>query len=200
MKLLPAPTNEIDVNYKVLKSEIAHWKNIIQKNDKLYDVAFFKIFVKFEGFLITVFKVYVSGNYSAQFKPERRLNFEDIEHFEKIVKSNGKSSYVDYLNLIEEFSRQVFVTNRNPFDCVFNDANINDVYKKMRLVRNHIAHESDESRVKYVRTVISNQSYIEVNDFLKKRVSKKKSYSNFTEYINCIEDVCKILINPSPFF
>lgn len=188
----------VDIAYENLITDIQKWQRLIQSSTDIYDLAFFKIFVKFEGFLVIVFKEYICGNSSLAYTPERRLQFDDISHFEKLVKSNGKGSFIDYLNIIENFSKEVFVLEKNPFDCVFADSNLKPLYLKMRFIRNHIAHESSESRSKYHKHVLSNSTFIEPNEHLLKQAPQKR-HTFFTEYINAIESAASILKNPTPF-
>ncbi|HFT2186118.1 TPA: hypothetical protein RG887_003535 [Bacillus cereus] len=195
----PPQSNVVDNAYENLREDIQKWQTLIQTSTDVYDLAFFKIFVKFEGFLVTVFKEYICGSGSSAYTPERRLSFEDLGHFEKLVKSNSKGSFIDYLNIIGNFSKEVFVKDKNPFDCVFSDANLNPLYLRMRLIRNHIAHESSESRSSYHRRVLSNLEYIEPNEHLQKQVPQKR-YTHFTEYINAIENAALILKNPTSYF
>ncbi|MGG2064177.1 hypothetical protein [Bacillus sp. S14(2024)] len=195
----PPQSTVVDIAYENLRNDIQKWQTLIQTSTDVYDLAFFKLFVKFEGFLVTVFKEYICGNGSLTYIPERRLSFEDLSHFEKLVKSNSKGSFIDYLNIIENFSKEVFVKEKNPFDCVFSDANLKPLYSKMRFIRNHIAHESNESRLTYHRKVLSNLAYIEPNEHLQKQVPQKR-HTYFTEYINAIENAASILKNPTSYF
>lgn len=187
----------IELGREELRANIIKWQNLVQANAEIYDLAFFKIFVKFEGFLVIAFKEYICGNGTASYTPERRLLFEDFNHFEKLVKSNNKGNFIDYLNLIEKFSKEVFVDEKNPFDLLFADATHRPLYDKMRIIRNHIAHESYESQTKYHRFVLSNQNFIEPNTHLQK-VCPGTRHTYFTEYINLIENVSAIIVNPIP--
>lgn len=188
----------VDLAYDSLISDIAHWQSTIQTNTDIYDLAFFKIFVKFEGYLITVFKEYICGNSSMSYTPECKLMFEDLSHFERLIKSNSKGTFIDYLNIIENFSKEVFAQNKNPFDCVFADGELKPVYLKMRYIRNHIAHESSESKQTYHKKVLNNLAFVEPNQHLQKRVPQK-GITYFTEYVSAIDKAALILKNPTPF-
>lgn len=194
-----AQTTMVDLAYDSLMDDITHWQSMIRNNTDIYDLAFFKVFVKFEGYLITVFKEYICGNNSSGYTPECKLIFEDLSHFERLIKSNSKGTFIDYLNIIENFSKEVFITNKNPFDCVFADGELKPLYLKMRYIRNHIAHESSESKQTYHKKVLSNLAYEETNQHLQKRVPQK-GITYFNEYIAAIEKSALILKNPTTFF
>lgn len=191
-------TTIVDLAYDNLLIDIAHWQSMIQNNTAIYDLAFFKIFVKFEGYLITVFKEYICGKSSTGYTPECKLMFDNLSHFERLIKSNSKGTFIDYLNIIENFSKEVFNQNKNPFDCVFADGDLKPLYLKMRYIRNHIAHESSESKHTYHKKVLSNLVFEEPNQHLQKRVPQK-SITYFNEYVEAIEKSALILKNPTPF-
>ncbi|WP_404354282.1 hypothetical protein [Exiguobacterium aurantiacum] len=188
----------VEVAYEDFKQQVLFWVNKIQSNDDIYDLAFFKIFVKFEKFLVITFKEYICGNGTSEYIPECKLTFTDISHFERLVKSNSRGSFIDYLNIMEKFSKEVFKNHKNPFDCIFADAELKDLYNKMRYLRNHIAHESSESKDKYHRFVLNQQQFQEPNEHLKK-LHRSSNASYFTHYITAIEKAASVIKNPSPF-
>lgn len=177
-----------------LIAEIDRWTNIFQNSsdNHLYELAFFKIFVKFEKFLADCFEGYCAGNQSLyNYCPSRKLNFLDLNHLQKVLKCNGGGSYVNHSRIIKDFSNYFFDDNDNPFDIITTDPNYSNLYTHMLLVRNVIAHESLEAKNKYHKTVLGERKlYKSPNDYLfsKKRGARKSYYTIYTEAIKNISD------------
>lgn len=191
---------------KELLSEIDRWHNILIRlpdpdNEYLYELAFFKIFVKFEKFIIDIFILYAIGKKSSlHFKPKRKLGFKSKEHLEAILK-NSTSTYIDYPRILVRASECIFDEKQNPFTLIFSDSTFSDNYKKMQIIRNFIAHESAESKEKYKTKVLDSfniEKFISVIDFLKKPNKNRISYYTFN--IDIIKKYSNILVNPEGFF
>ncbi len=186
-----------------LINEIENWQTILSSNHfnaQIIELAFFKIFVKFEKLLTTSFIHYAIGKRSIlNFKPKRKLGFKNIKHLENILTS-PYSTFIDYPKILVKKAENIFDDNQNPFDVLFSDAKFADNYRKMQIIRNHIAHESPESFVKFYNKVLNSygiREQISVSDFLNKPMKNGNSYYSF--YITIIRDYSKILLDPMPY-
>ena len=158
----------------------------------LYEVSFFKIYVKFEVYLSSVFKNYCIGEENSKgYCPDRKLAFTDEEHLNAVLK--GDKQYIDYLKKIESLSKHIFVDN--PFNVIFDVAENSDIMNKMIVLRNYIAHESPESKTKYIRTCLGGGVYIEPCDYLTKK-NRRTSKSNYTIFIDKINEISDLVLDP----
>ncbi|WP_243300212.1 hypothetical protein [Bacillus litorisediminis] len=181
-----------------LTEEINNWNNQIRLNHKLYELAFFKIFVKFELFLTNTFIGYATGESSIKgYTPERKLNFEDKAHLVGVLR-NYRSSFIDYSEKIQQISKFIFLEEKDPFSLIFNDSKFYNYFIEMKYIRNYIAHESQESRIKYHKYVLKNKPFEEPNDFLKK-INKKNSKTYYSIYIDIIREFSEVILDPTPF-
>lgn len=190
------------MNANVLIKEISFWSEEIQKLEGkisvIYEIAIFKIFVKLEVFLSDLFVYYSIGNPTESgYMPKRKLKFEDEKHFMGVFK-NSKSSYIDYLDKIENTSKHIFENEKNPFDLIFLEPRYLTYYKEMKVIRNYVAHESNESKDKYIKTVLNNKEYIPPYEYLSK-INKKKGKTNYSIYIEVINNIVNILLDPADF-
>jgi hypothetical protein len=182
-----------------LSSSIVYWEGQISNSFEHYDLAFFKIYIKLELFIIELFKEYSLGNSSSSgYTPERKLSFQDSSHLDNIF-CNRRTSYIEYIEIIKTKSKFVFATNKDPFSLIFSDANLSNYINQFKILRNYIAHESVEAKRNYQRTILGNGSFISVNDHLRRR-NRRRSISYFSLYIEKIEDIKEILLNPTPYF
>lgn len=187
-----------------LIAEINNWQSALSlttTDEQLIELAFFKIFVKFEKLLTTSFIQYSIGKRSIfNFRPKRKLGFKSQKHLENILQS-PYSNYIDYPKIIVKKAECIFDDKQNPFDIIFSDGKFNDNYQKMQIIRNHIAHESPESIEKYFKKVLNSygiQNKITVGAFLNRKMKSGNSYYSF--YIQIIRDYSQILLNPAPYF
>ncbi len=187
-----------------LIDEINNWQTILssgQSSNHLIELAFFKIFVKFEKFLTSSFIHYSIGKRSSlNFKPKRKLGFKNQKHLEQML-LNPNATFIDYPRILESKAIGIFNDNENPFDIVFSDAIFSDNFRKMKIIRNHIAHESPESMDKYLKKVLNSygiQNFINASDFLNRRSRNSNSY--YSIYINTIRNYSKIILDPTPYF
>jgi hypothetical protein len=186
-------------------SEINLWRVELQNRnnfDNLIELAFFKIFIKFEKYLSQIFIHYATGKKSKlQYKTKRKLGFTTPDQLYNIIKGGGERNHVDIPKLISNgISPHIFRDGYDPFALIFNDVEFTSNYRKMILIRNYIAHESDESRSKYVDSVLRSfniQSFIPVNEFLMK--NKRNGVTYYTYFINILIDYSNILLNPAPY-
>jgi hypothetical protein len=183
--------------------EISLWKDSLGDSNSRYDLAFLKIYIKFEVLMSDIFLLYASGKPSEfGFTPQRRLSFDSEEHIRKIF-SYGKS-YTDYLSLIEKHNiyKEIFTPDTDPFNLIFSDPVFNTEFMKMRLLRNYITHESKESKYLYESKVLKTyswNSYLHPSDFLQKKCSHKSQYTIYGLWINLLQKNSKILLDPTDF-
>lgn len=185
-----------------LKQEIYKWQNIFQNqniNDDLYELAFFKIFIKFERLLSVSFERYVTGQAGKNgILPKRKLNFIDDSHLKKILKCNGGKSFVEHIKIIRDFSDCFFDDASNPFDIIKTDPIYSNIFSEMVSIRNFIAHESNEAREKYIKTCLGNRQdrFKPVYDYLKS-MRKNAGESNYTFYIKAMDAISVYVIEPT---
>lgn len=157
---------------------------------ELYEIYFFKIYVKFEVFLSQLFEDYCIGVMSGKgYCPNRKLEFIDKEHLRAVLK--GDKQYMDYIKKIESLSRHIFIDN--PFDLIFQVAENNNLFDQMITLRNYIAHESPESRKRYIETCLGGGQFIEPYQYLAK-INRRKSKSNYTIYMEKIVEISDMLL------
>jgi len=186
-----------------LIDEINNWQTILstgQTSDYLVELAFFKIFVKFEKFLTMSFIHYSIGKRSSlNFKPRRKLGFKNQKHLEQML-LNPNAAFIDYPKILEKKALSIFNDDENPFEILFSDATFSENFRKMQIIRNHIAHESPESLEKYLKKVLNSygiQSFIPISDFLNKLMKNSNSYYSY--YINIIRNYSNIILDPTPY-
>lgn len=174
--------------------EISKWEGIISVNKDLIDVAFFKIFVKFERLLVDCVVMYAIGQKSSLgYHPNRRLLFSDHDHLRKTITDK---KYIDVSNRVEDIVKQIFEQN-NPFTLFFESTD-KDTLIKMQTIRNYIAHESPESRTAYMKKVLPPQSeFIDAADFLSARKNRTAAMSNYSYFIEVMIAQAKCFMGDS---
>ena len=166
-------------------------KNLTPSLPMLYEASFFKIYVKFEVYLSNIFENYCVGIESnKRYCPQRKLAFTDKEHLRAILK--GDKQYVDYIKKIESLSKHIFVDN--PFNIIFDVADNSTIMNQMIALRNYIAHESGESKVKYIKTCLGNGQFIEPFEYLIKK-NRRTSKSNYTIFIEKIIELSDMILD-----
>ena len=186
----------IMVDNSELIGEITKWENILKNkntvyNNELYEIAFFKIFIKFEKFLSVCFEEYCVGNGTTDgYCPNRKLNFIDKYHLINVIKPQSRS-FINHIDIIK-ISDCFFDDADNPFDIIRIDPTYTGIFDQMKKIRNFIAHESDEAKSKY--SGIMNNNFKPVCKFL---LAKKKgeSISNYTYYIEAIKKISNCILN-----
>ena len=146
-----------------LIDEIDKWNIIFSSttaiDQSLYELAFFKIFIKFEKFLSDCFENYAIGiNSSSGYCPIRRLNFDDLGHLNKVIKKENRS-FVNHFEVIKNISDCFFIDN--PFEIIKTDPTHTTIVSNMKIIRDYIAHESSAAKNKYVTTILNNRPFIE---------------------------------------
>lgn len=156
----------------------------------LYEVSFFKIYVKFEVYLSDIFENYCVGIASDQgYCPQRKLAFADKEHLRAILR--GDKQYVDYIKKIEALSKHIFFDN--PFNAIFEVADNLTLMNQMITLRNYIAHESGEAKRKYIKTCLGNGQFIEPAVYLIKK-NRRTSKSNYTIFVEKIIELSDMIL------
>lgn len=174
-----------------LYEEIEKWDNLVRIDNSLVEVAFFKIFVKFENFLVDMFTTFSTGNTSSfGYLPTRKLNFTSYEHLKKTV---TERQFIDFNNRMEDLSKQIFEDN-NPFNFFFDSSDM-DFFSKMKILRNYIAHESPESKQKYIRKNLDGREYITPSEYLLRTLSRTNHKTNYTQFIEIVQVYSEKVIN-----
>lgn len=178
---------------------ISEWTTWAQKpENNRYDIALFKIWIQFEKFISELFVLYATGKESETgYKPSLKLQFQDDVQLNAFLR--GDRTYVDYPNKINALSRHVFADD--PFDfAIYSDSNNHTAYDQIIAVRNYVAHESGESRKKYINACLggNEDNYIAPNDYLIK-INKRIGKSHYTELVNSVKNMVSILIDPSAY-
>ena len=177
----------------LVSSEVAYWNGILSTNDnpKLLELAFFKIYIKFEKFVSDLFIHYSTGKLnSLNFCPNRILEFKDDTHLNNVLGIKNKN-YINYYESITDLSEHIFVNN--PFEIITTDANYSNEFINMKYLRNYIAHESTTARNKYVKTILNNRDFIEPYEYLIK-IRNGTNKSNYTFYIEAIMSTSTYLL------
>lgn len=184
------------MNNSFLIAEINKWNLIFQSTSNIdksiYELAFFKIFIKFEKFLSDTFENYAIGNSSIHgYCPNRILNFKDFEHLNKVIKKENRS-FVNHYEVIKNISDCFFLDN--PFEIIKTDPTYTTSINQMKNIRDYIAHESESARNKYVTNVLNNRPFIEPYEHLM-TIKKKYNKSYYSYYIKSIIEISSYIIN-----
>ena len=176
-----------------VKSEIKYWTEWAEKNNNSnYDIAIFKIWIKFERYLGDVFLNYSIGNPSENgYRHKLKLCFKDENQFNAFMMDKNKK-YVEYLSKIETLSTHIF--EENPFEIILNDCDRRSSFNQLKSLRNYIAHESEEARRKVIINCFGghDEKFMKPDDFLKSTPKKcKKSY--YSIYVTLIHDIIEFI-------
>lgn len=182
---------------KDIFNEMNKWIDWASKEEvKRYDIALLKIWIQLEKFISELFVNYAIGGQSETgYHPKLKLNFKDEQQLNAFLRDTNRT-YVDYVTKIAKLSKYIF--DDDPFSiAIYDDVNHNCAYVEIFSIRNYIAHESGEAKIKYIKTCFGNNqnNFKEPNDYLQSiKKSTKKSY--FTYYIDTIRDIVAVLIQP----
>lgn len=184
------------MNNQDLIDEIDKWNTLfnsgISIDNSLYELAFFKIFIKFEKFLSECFENYAIGNSSTHgYCPTRRLTFDDLNHLNKVIKKDNRS-FVNHFEVIKNISDCFF--HNNPFDIIKTDPTYSNVINQMKVIRDYIAHESSAAQTKYIQSVLNNRPFIEPYQHLL-ATKRGTSKSFYTYYIGSIITISNFIIS-----
>lgn len=162
-----------------LINEIANWQVKISEDNTFLEIAFFKIFVKFENFITDIIINYATKSVENVNKVELRIAFDDREHFKNVI----GISYLDTGVKTKKLVDQIFTAN-NHISFFFN-SDESQFFEEMKCLRNYIAHESEESRTKYMRKTTKTPNFIEPNDFLKSK-KRRETDTMYTKFVNMV--------------
>lgn len=91
-----------------LLAKIEEWRTELSESEKHIHFAFLENFIEFEKFLTNSFLKYALGEEGKdEYKPTRRVDFSDKEHFEGLLKCDKK--YIDYVKKIQEVKKFIFI-------------------------------------------------------------------------------------------
>lgn len=181
------------MNFSEFKEQIDFWETWAKNGSedyKPYDLALFKIFSVFERYISDLFIEYLLGNKSEfGLKPKNKLTFTDMEQIEKVFTKNNK--FVDYLDCIENISPALF--DDNPFHPIIDTVPYRAVYCNCRAIRNFVAHDSIESKRKYIKNICGGEAekFIEPCVHLSNCIkNSEKSY--FEHYIESLVNIAEL--------
>lgn len=180
------------MNNEVLVIEIENWKQLLKKNSnsELIELAFFKIFIKYEKFISDIFIHYSIGEKSNfNYCPVRKLNFSDETHLNKIIQKPN-TSFINHFDTVLKLSEHIFIDN--PFEILTRDANYSSEVGKMKIIRDYIAHESSHSKNKFEKSV-TNNAILKPHEFLSK-TNPRLSISYYSQYLKIMEETSDYIL------
>jgi hypothetical protein len=179
------------MNNSVLVNEIEYWRLLLQSNSnyELIELAFFKIFIKYEKFISDIFIQYSIGMKSdLNYCPVRKLNFVNEVHLNKMLQKRN-TSFINHFEVVLNLSEHVFVDN--PFEILTSDANYSSEVKKMKIIRDYIAHESSHAKKKFENSV-TNNVVIKPHEFLNS-TNRRLSISYYSYYLKIMEETSEYI-------
>lgn len=182
------------VSNQSLLDKIGEWEEELVDNTKHIHFALLEVFIEFEKFFKDAFILYSLGKKGKNnFSPKLRIEFEDEEHLLGFLKCDKQ--YVDYIKKITEIKEYIFLQGTCPFKKVFDTSKFQTYFKQIQLLRNFIAHQSEESKRKYIEKVLrtnGQNSYIKANTFLNK-INRNKNVSYYSIYIDAMKFYSEII-------
>lgn len=167
-------------NRTELINEINKWQPKVAADPSFLEIAFFKIFVKFENFITEIIIDYATKSVVNTSKVELRIEFADRDHFKKVT----GLKYLDTGKKTQELVDQIFMSSNNI--SMFFSSQDSQFFEEMKLLRNYIAHESEESKRKYINKTLNNHSgFMEPNDFLKS-IKRSENDSVYTKFVTMV--------------
>lgn len=179
------------MNNTVLVNEIEYWKQLLQSNSnsELIELAFFKIFIKYEKFISDIFIHYSIGEKSDfNYCPVRKLNFIDEVHLNKMLQKRN-INFINHFEVVQDLSEHIFIDN--PFDILISAANYGPEVKKMKIIRDYIAHESSHAKKKF-ETNVTNNIVLKPYEFLNK-TERSLSISYYSYYLKIMEETSEYI-------
>lgn len=182
------------MNSDKIKQEISKYTEWAEGTN-CYDIALFRILLVFEKYLIYKFISYsISGNPKSSVI-NNKIEFSDEEHLKHFLR--GDRTYVEYLGKIENLSKHIF--RNNPFTIILDDSQYSPIYNELKVIRNQISHDSEESRHKFFKNCLNSKltdKYLNVNEYLIRRTSNKDSTSNYTRLVTGISKIVEFIDDP----
>ena len=123
--------------------------------------------------------------------------FVDAEHFYSLIRPSG-AKFIDYYETISRLSKLIF--EKDPFSSLVLNADIHEAFERTIALRNYIAHESPESKVKLVKHCFGScmDKFMEPNAYLKARYSKSNHHTSYTMYVDNILLAAEIIAGKYP--
>lgn len=165
-----------------LLTEIEKWQPKIQTDPTFLEIAFFKIFVKFENFITDIIIEYATKSVVNETKVPLRIIFEDREHFKNVTGLKYLDTSSKTIKLVES------IFDRSNQISFFFDSEHASFFEEMKCLRNYIAHESIESKSKYIRKTLAQHpgdGFIEPNDFLSQKRRGEQDHI-YTKFVNMV--------------
>lgn len=180
-----------------INDAISYWTNWANtSSDKCYDYALLKIWIKFERYVGEIFVSYATGGKSESgYSPQLKLQFNNEEHLNAFLRDPNKM-YVDYIKQIQKLSKHIFVDD--PFDSIFLDVTNLNVFNQIIAIRNYIAHESGEAKIKMIKCCFNGneKKFKEPCTYLlTKEKTTNKTY--YTFYVETIKNMAILLSSPT---
>lgn len=148
--------------------------------------------------MIEAFIHYATGGKShADYKPQRKLNFESLSQLQAVmVSSEAKKYIIEKSTAIRTLSKHIFEDNDNPFEKLFSDSTYSDHNINMRTIRNYIAHRSEEALLQYKKKICGgiDQPLIKPYEYLLQK-PRNTSKTRYTIYIELLEIHTEIIFN-----
>ncbi|QDK69894.1 hypothetical protein [Lactococcus protaetiae] len=180
--------DEQDERYDLFQ-EIEKWKNLIQNNPEIIELAFFKIFVKFENLYTKMIPEYAIGNSSKLGKHEKlKMQFSDYDHLKKMT----NVSYFEINSRMKIIVEQIFEKD-NCFELIQQDSEWS-FFQDCKYLRNFIAHESDEAKREYISHSLHHKDFLEPKDYLLKKNRQKGGQSNYDRFVKMIKNFATVLV------
>lgn len=165
-----------------LIDEVEKWKLLLTDSEpKLIELAFFKIFIKFEKFLSNLFIHYSIGSNSVHsYCPNRKLKFDTQSQLDDIL-GNKRTNFINYFESVFKLSSHIF--DENSSIVKINQSDHSSEILKIKTLRDYIAHESDASKEKYMNS-LTNGVFMEPYLFLIKKKNRGTSITNYSYYVD----------------
>ena len=95
------------------------------------------------------------------------------------------------------YRKKIF--EKNPFTIIIDDATHSKIYNELKTIRNQVAHDSDESRMKFFKDCLFSRQSDEnlgVNEYLKRNTSRTITQSNYSRLVEGVIDIITFIDNP----
>lgn len=179
-----------------IQNSISTWTAWAVANSNTgFDIALLKIWIQFEKFIAELFVNYATGIPSEEgFLPTLNLQFSSPEQLNVFLRE-GTKKYVDYPKQIEKLSKHIFAND--PFSVIFQDTYNKNAYDQIVAIRNYIAHESAEAKIRMTKLCFGgNESrFKEPNEYLRS-IPQGQSQSYYVYFTQKINDIASLLVNP----
>lgn len=188
-----------------VSNEIKKWEELIGKepnNEVLYELAFFKIYLKFEKVYVNAFieimcntHIYKGNKINYRILP---LFTDDEKNertpFETFLKSISGSSYYLSIDKISDLHKE-FMFEPNPFFTIHSDVNYQSKLRDMVIIRNFFAHESQDAKKKYITHFNYDSDKFESPSILLRTKLKGRNITRLSSYIKTIEDIINLIVH-----